>query len=350
MSGTLRVVHYLNQFFGGIGGEDQASIEPRRRAGPVGPGTLLARALGDRAHIEATLICGDNYANEQLNDLLVWAREQLEQLQPDVLIAGPAFNAGRYGQACGALCAFVAENMGIPTLTGMHPENPGAEQFARMTYVTPTGASATAMPQTLATMAELAVRLGRRDALGPARLEGYLPRGVRQNVFRAQPGADRALSMLLNKLRDEPFETELPVQVYQTITPAPPVTDLSAATVAIVTEAGVVPNGNPDRLEFIRASKWCKYPIAGKADLLAGDYEAVHGGFDNTWTNQDPDRILAVDVLRQLETEGVIGKLFDYYYVTTGNGTPIETSATFGREIAADLKKNGVHAVVSPAT
>ncbi len=55
-------------------------------------------------------------------------------------------------------------------------------------------------------------------------------------------------------------------------------------------------------------------------------------------------------MLRQLETEGVIGKLHDYYYVTTGNGTSIENSARFGREIAADLKANGVHAVVSPAT
>ena len=26
MSGPLRVVHYVNQFFGGIGGEDQAHV------------------------------------------------------------------------------------------------------------------------------------------------------------------------------------------------------------------------------------------------------------------------------------------------------------------------------------
>jgi len=350
MAETLRVVHYLNQFFGGIGGEDKASFGPQQRTGAVGPGVVLARALGDHGQIVATLICGDNYANEQLNDLLVWARKRLEELKPDVLVAGPAFNAGRYGQACGALCAFVAENMGIPTLTGMYAENPGAEQFARMTYVVQTGSSATDMTPALAKMAELAIRLGRRETIGPARIEGYVPRGARLNVFRERTGAERALSVLLAKLRHEPFQTELPVQVYQTITPAPPVADLSSATVAIVTEAGVVPNGNPDRLEFIRASKWHKYPIAGKNDLLVGEYEAVHGGYDNTWTNQDPDRILAVDVLRQLETEGVIGKLFDYYYVTTGNGTSIESSARFGREIADDLKANGVQAVVSPAT
>ncbi len=217
MAEALRVVHYLNQFFGGIGAEEKASLEPQQRAGAVGPGVVLARALGDHGQIVASLICGDNYANEQLNDLLVWAREQLEELKPDVLVAGPAFNAGRYGQACGALCAFVAENLGIPTLTGMYPENPGAEQFARMTYVVQTGNSATGMTQALAKMAELAIRLGRRETIGSARVEGYIPRGARQNVFRDRTGAERALSVLLAKLRHEPFQTELPVQVYQTV-------------------------------------------------------------------------------------------------------------------------------------
>ncbi len=207
MADPLRVVHYLNQFFGGIGGEDKASVKPQQRVGAVGPGVVLARALGDRGQVIATLICGDNYANEQINDFLVWARQQLEELQPDVLVAGPAFNAGRYGQACGALCAFVAENMGIPTLTGMFPENPGAEQFARMTYVVQTGKSATDMAPALAKMAELATRLGRQETIGPARVEGYVPRGTRLNVFRERTGAERTLSVLLAKLHHEPFET-----------------------------------------------------------------------------------------------------------------------------------------------
>jgi glycine reductase len=232
----------------------------------------------------------------------------------------------------------------------MFAENPGAEQFAGMTYVVQTGPSALSMNDALARMSSMALRLARHRPIGSARVEGYLPRGPRHNVFRERTGADRALSMLLSKLRHEPFFTELPVQVYQSVTPAAPVPDLSVATLAIVTEAGVVPHGNPDHLEFIRASKWRKYSIAGKEDLVGGEYEAVHGGYDNTWTNQDPDRMLPVDVLRQLERERVIGKLYDYYYVTTGNGTSIEASSRFGREIAAELGAAGVQAVVLPAT
>jgi glycine reductase len=350
MPEPVRVVHYLNQFFAGVGGEAHADMPPQRFDRPVGPGLVLTRLFGSEATIVATITCGDNYANDHLNDMLVWVADQLRRVHPDVLIAGPAFNAGRYGQACGAVCAYVREKLGIPTLTGMFPENPGAGQFAGMTCVVQTGNSAVHMNEALEKMSSLALRLARHEPIGPARVEGYLPRGQRLNVSRDRTGADRALSMLLRKLRNEPFETELPVQVYQAITPAPPLADLSAATVAIVTESGVVPRGNPDHLEYIRASKWRKYPIGGRDDLRTGEFEAVHGGYDNTWTNADPDRMLAVDVLRQMEREGLIGKLHDYYYVTTGNGTSIEASTRFGREIAAELLADGVQAVVSPST
>ena len=33
----IRVVHYLNQFFGGMGGEDRASIGPQVKNGPCRP-------------------------------------------------------------------------------------------------------------------------------------------------------------------------------------------------------------------------------------------------------------------------------------------------------------------------
>ena len=41
METPLRVVHYLNQFFAGIGGEEAANIPPRVQQGPVGSGRPL---------------------------------------------------------------------------------------------------------------------------------------------------------------------------------------------------------------------------------------------------------------------------------------------------------------------
>ena len=45
MSDPIRVVHYVNQFFGGIGAEDKADVPPSHRAGPVGPGAALAKLV-----------------------------------------------------------------------------------------------------------------------------------------------------------------------------------------------------------------------------------------------------------------------------------------------------------------
>ena len=60
----MRVVHYLNQFFGGIGAEEHAGVPLEARDGPVGPGRLLETLLGDGICIVTTLICGDNHAVE----------------------------------------------------------------------------------------------------------------------------------------------------------------------------------------------------------------------------------------------------------------------------------------------
>ena len=56
-----RIVHYINQFFAGIGGEEKADIAPEIRKGALGPGLALQKELGDDYEIVATVICGDNY-------------------------------------------------------------------------------------------------------------------------------------------------------------------------------------------------------------------------------------------------------------------------------------------------
>ncbi len=57
----IRVVHYINQFFAQIGGEEKADIEPVLMEGIVGPGLALKSGLGDDYEVVATVICGDTY-------------------------------------------------------------------------------------------------------------------------------------------------------------------------------------------------------------------------------------------------------------------------------------------------
>jgi glycine reductase len=66
----MRVVHYLNQFFGGIGAEEQAGTPLEARDAAVGPGKLLEQLLGDGSQVVMTLICGDNYAVEHEAELV----------------------------------------------------------------------------------------------------------------------------------------------------------------------------------------------------------------------------------------------------------------------------------------
>jgi len=66
MSEKVRAVHYLNQFFGQIGGEDKAGIAPFDSPGHVGPGMAFAAAFGDEAEIAGTVICGDTYFGENV--------------------------------------------------------------------------------------------------------------------------------------------------------------------------------------------------------------------------------------------------------------------------------------------
>ena len=58
-----RVIHCLNQFFGGMGGEEKASIPPCLFEGPIGPGNLLQKIFPD-IEVVVTITFGDNYVAE----------------------------------------------------------------------------------------------------------------------------------------------------------------------------------------------------------------------------------------------------------------------------------------------
>ncbi|PWU21395.1 MAG: glycine/betaine/sarcosine/D-proline family reductase selenoprotein B [Candidatus Rokuibacteriota bacterium] len=349
MTNAVRVIHYINQFFGGIGAEDKADVGPSHRPGPVGPGTGLSKYLGADGQVVGTLICGDNFFVEHEAEAVETLSAMAESYRADVLVAGPAFTSGRYGAACGTLASAWMKR-GKPAVTAMNASNPGVELFRGEVYIVPTGPTAASMGEALPRLAALALKLGRGAEIGSAEDDGYFSRGARRNIRLERSAAERALDMLLAKLAGRPYRTELFIESFGTVAPPPPVPDLSRALVALVTESGLVPHGNPDRLETWNASKWFAYPIAGLADLERGRYEAWHGGCDTSWTNDDPDRAVPLDAARRLERDGVIGRLHDHYYVTTGNMANIKTMTRIGAEIAQDLTRHGVQAVILTAT
>ena len=48
--------------------------------------------------------------------------------------------------------------------------------------------------------------------------------------------------------------------------------------------------------------------------------------------------------------EGAFGKLYETWYSTVGNGTPVATARKFGEEIGLKLKEAGVDAVILTST
>ena len=346
----IRVVHYVNQFFAGIGGEEKADTKPHiaEKLPPIS--AQLNKLLGDEIEIVGTVVCGDSYFGENMESASQEVLEMVKSFNPQLFIAGPAFNAGRYGVAAGTITKFVKDELNIPALTGMYVENPGADMFKKELYIIETADSAAGMRKALPKIAALAKKLAKGEEIGSPAEEGYIQRGIRVNYFAKERGSKRAVDMLLKKIKGEEFVTEYPMPNFDRVDPNPAVKDLANAKIALVTSGGIVPKGNPDRIESSSASKYGEYSIAGVMDLTEDTYETAHGGFDPVSCNLDSDRVLPVDVLRDLEAEGAIGSLHELFYSTTGNGTAVASSKKFASEFAQKLKNAGVDAVILTST
>lgn len=346
----IRVVHYLNQFFAGIGGEEKADTKPFKQDGTVGPGTALQQLLPQDMKIVGTVVCGDTYFNENLETAADEVVKLIEAYQPQFLVAGPAFNAGRYGMACGAVCQAVQERLNIPVLTGMYEENPGADMYRKSIYIAKTGNSAAQMRKALPIIAKLAAKLAHGEELLSPAEEDFLPKGIRINKVYDQRGSARAVDMLLKKIKGEAFTTEYPMPVFDRVTARPAIKDIKKARIALVTSGGIVPKGNPDHIESSSASKFGRYSLKGISALSEQTHETAHGGYDPVYANQDPNRVLPVDALCQLEQEGAIGTLHDIYYATVGNGTSVANSKKYAHEIGLQLKEAKVDGIILTST
>lgn len=346
----FKVVHYVNQFYAGIGGEEKADHMPEVLEGVVGPGLAFKAAFGDQAEIVATIVCGDSYYNENVDKAREAILEMVKKYSPDLFVAGPAFNAGRYGVACGDIATSVQDNLGIKSLSGMYIENPGADLYKKSVYLVETKNNAVDMRNAVKKMVSLGLKLLKNEEIQTPEEEGYIKRGFRKNYFADQRGSQRAVDMLLQKMKKDKFTTEFEMPTFDRVNPNPAIKDMAHTKVAIVTSGGIVPKGNPDHIESSSASKYGKYDITKFRDLTEKDHETAHGGYDPTFANLDSDRVIPVDVLRDMEKEGRIGELFNFFYTTTGNGTSVANAKIFSEEIAKDLISNGVQAVILTST
>ena len=346
----MRIAHYLNQFFGGIGAEEHAAAPLEVRDGAVGPGKLLASLLGDGATVVTTFICGDNYAVEHQDELTAAVLEKLRGDPVDLFVAGPCFDAGRYGMAAGALCRAVQAELGIPAVTAMSEENPGVDLFRDALYIVDSGTNVTKLRDVTATMAVLGRKLVGKEPIGSPAEEGYLRRGWLRDQLVEKRAATRLGDMLIAKMSGAPFESEMVSTAFAAVPVPAAIKDMSKARVMLITDGGLVPKGNPDRIEGTAATRWGSYNIEGSDDLRAEDYEVSHGGYDTRFVQEDPDRLVPLDALREMEKNGVIGKLHGEFLSTCGRSNPLSNTRRLGREMAAKIKLEGVDCVILTST
>lgn len=341
-----RVVMYINQFYGGIGGEEKAGTVPFIVEGTVGPSAAFNNLLRG-GQVTHTVICGDDYMNEHEEEAVQAIDGFLENIEFELFVAGPAFFAGRYGVNCGRICKYVKEKYQVPVITSMYEEAPGVEMYRSDVYILKGGRSGAFMRKDLKKLGDFANKLLNDEPVLWADEEGYYPRGIRSQVLlpAGQTVDKRAISMLLKKLRGEHFESELPIELLEPVPIPPAIEHMGQARLAFICTGGIVPAGNPDHISSAGAVHFAAYDLPKEA-LRAGDWESIHGGYDHTYANSDPMVFVPADAMRRLEKEGKIGYLHPYFYSTTGNLTNLKDARRMANEIVQLLKEDQIQAAV----
>ncbi len=343
----LKVVHYLNQFFGQIGGEEKAGTGFMVREGPVGPGLALQKELGDRARVVATLICGDDYFAGNSEQAAEEGFKLVESYQPDLFFAGPAFAAGRYSVACGAMCKIVGERLRIPVITGMHEESTGVELYRKNAFICKTANNARKMNEAIQDMTNLGLRLVSgeqelclitRENLPKPEEYHYFSRNLLRNEYDEKTIAERSVEKLLAKLLGKPFESEVVPERFEKVKPPVPIRDPSSCEFILISDGGLVPKGNPDRLARRSNLKWAAYDI----DTVFRDYEIAHAGYFPDQVMERPDRLVPVDIMKELAQKGKIKNLHPIFFSTSGCTTVSKRCAQMGEEMAENIKKKGI--------
>lgn len=345
-----KVVHYINQFYAGMGGEDTASVGLSTKPGPVGPGAGLAHDLGEGYEIVETIICGDNTIAEKTAEIIPQIVQIVKDAKADLFIAGPGFNAGRYGLGCGATTAAITEQLNIPAVTALFAENPGTDLYKNRCYILQSDNNARNMRKVLGEVAVFAKRLIAGDNIGDGKAERYHGSGPAVPIDYSVPAPTRGINMLLAKYYGKPFKTEVIMPNHEEI-PIPVLKKpLSECKIGLVTDGGLVPLGNPDNQVPTNSKAFKRYSIEGMNTLNPKDWEVSHQGYNNAFVLQDPNRLVPVDAMSKLAKEGIIGALDDVFYSTAGVMTPMDKCKKFGEGIAQALLADGCDAAIETST
>ena len=130
------------------------------------------------------------------------------------------------------------------------------------------------------------------------------------NYQRSAP--ERCLDMLLAKYYGESYQSEVLMDLPEKRSVPELRCDLRKATILLITDGGLVPKGNPDRMPSTNAGKYGTYSLEEE------EYEVSHQGYDTSYVEEDYNRLLPIDAMQEMEREGKIGKLCPFFSLHCG--------------------------------
>jgi glycine reductase len=229
----------------------------------------------------------------------------------------------------------------------MHEEVPGMELYRKYAFICKTTNNARNMPEAIRSMVRLAFRLisGEkemglltRENLPKPEEYNYFSRNLLRNEYCDKTIAERSVEKLVAKLQGKPFESEVIPPRFERVPPPAAIKDLSKCEIALISDGGLVPKGNPDGLATRSNLKWGAYDV----EALFREYEVAHAGYFNDHVLERPDRLVPVDIMRELAKEGKIGKLHRLFFSTSGCTTVSKRCGEMGEEMGAVMKKGGI--------
>lgn len=325
----------------------------------------LFQEIGDsKFNIVGVVVAGDSYvadnekrAIEEVLEIFGYCYDTKGIKAPNVFFAGPCFKSGRYGHFSQLACKAISKEFGVYAIAGMHKTNAGVGTYSddkfcakEKAYVVKTSASVIGASRAIERMLSLAGKLLDGEDVR-SKTDFYFPRGKRVNTFVEKPAVFRAFDMLIKKHKGEKFYSEIPIHNIKPVLPAKAVLSkpLSEMKIILLTTGGVVPLGNPDKIASCNPKNWGKYSFEGIDKLTPEAHQSVHGGYANGWVNKNPNWMLALDLARYFEKEGIIGELHNEYFATVGNGLEIGKAENMMEEILKEFPTDIDGAIVSSA-
>ena len=227
----------------------------------------------------------------------------IQEAEPDLVVAGPAFTSGRYGLACARVAA-AATAAGLTAVARHAPRQPRARRGRHGRRWWPAGEAARTWARRSTRCRPRPPRCSSRASRSPpttAASAAAPPSAAVADGQRRRPGPS-TWSWPAWAATGTPPRSPSPAST-RSRRPRPSTTRRQSRSPSSP-RAAWSPTPTPAAWSRPGPPSGCATRSRGSTELEPGEWRSVHGGFSTVCANADPHRILPLDVARQLEDEG----------------------------------------------